>query len=239
MKKNLSTLCLALFLAFQMSGCQSTHEANINNDVLFQYSTLNSLLAGEYDGNMTFGELKEHGDFGLGTFNALDGEMVQIDHTVYQVKTDGVAYEVNDSMKTPFSVVTFFETDQTLSISETLDCEDLKTQVDSMLPSLDVPYALKIEGTFSYMKTRSVPKQAQPYPPLTEVVAIQTEFEFSHIEGTLIGFRLPDYMEGSNAVGYHFHFINSDRNAGGHVLNCKVKDVKIMIDHKDAWYVEL
>ena len=63
--------------------------------------------------------------------------MIQIDHSVYQVNTDGVAYEVNDSMKTPFAVVTFFETDQVFTISETLDCEDLKTQVDSLLPSLD------------------------------------------------------------------------------------------------------
>ena len=233
MKKNLNTLCLTLLLAFKMSGCQSTHEADIDNDVLFQYSTLSSLLEGEYDGNMTFSELKEHGNFGLGTFNALNGEMIQIDHTAYQVKTDGVAYEVKDSMKTPFAVVTFFETDQTSMIDETLSCEDLKTQIDSLLPSLDVPYALKIEGTFSYMKTRSVPKQEQPYPTLAEMIEIQTEFEFSNIDGILIGFRLPEYMSGANAAGYHFHFINSDRNAGGHVLECEVEDVKIMIDHKD------
>ena len=239
MKKKLNTLWITLSLAFLMSGCNSTHEADVNNDILFQYSTLSALLEGKYDGNMTFSELKEHGDFGLGTFNALDGEMVQIDHTAYQVKTDGVAYEVNDSMKTPFAVVTFFETDQIFTIDETLSCDAFKTHLDSLLPSLDEPYALKIEGSFSYMKTRSVPRQEQPYPPLTEVIATQSEFEFSNIDGTLIGFRLPEYMKGANEVGYHFHFLNTDRDAGGHVLECEVQDVKVMIDHKEAWHTAL
>ena len=89
------------------------------------------------------------------------------------------------------------------------------------------------------MKTRSVPKQEQPYPSLTDVIAIQTEFEFSDINGTLIGFRLPKYMEGANEVGYHLHFLNTDREAGGHVLDCEVEDVKVMIDHKEAWYTAL
>lgn len=43
---------------------------------LFQYSTLEALLGGVYDGEVTVGELLTHGDFGLGTFNSLDGEMI-------------------------------------------------------------------------------------------------------------------------------------------------------------------
>lgn len=36
---------------------------------------LSALLQGDYDGEITYGELKKYGDFGLGTFNSLDGEM--------------------------------------------------------------------------------------------------------------------------------------------------------------------
>jgi len=54
---------------------------------------------------VTYKELKKHGDFGLGTFNALDEEMIRLDGKFYQIKVDGIAYPVDDSMKTPFARV--------------------------------------------------------------------------------------------------------------------------------------
>jgi hypothetical protein len=36
--------------------------------------------------DLTFEALARHGDFGLGTFDALDGEMIAIDGTFYQIK---------------------------------------------------------------------------------------------------------------------------------------------------------
>jgi len=41
--------------------------------VLFQTSTINSLLDGRYDGDVTFAGLAQRGDLGLGTVDALDG----------------------------------------------------------------------------------------------------------------------------------------------------------------------
>lgn len=208
-------------------------------DTLFQYSTLGSLMEGVYDGAMTFGEIKEHGDFGLGTFNALDGEMVEIDNQVYQVKSNGAAYAVDDEMLTPFAVVTFFEADQTLSIDSPMDCDTLKATIDAQLPTENIPYAVRVEGTFSYVKTRSVPAQSLPYPVLLDVLANQPTFEFSDVTGTIVGFRLPDYMDPANAPGYHFHFLNQTRDAGGHLLACQVKDVTVEIDYTDQWLVVL
>jgi acetolactate decarboxylase len=206
---------------------------------LFQYSTLGSLMAGVFDGEMTFAELEKHGDFGLGTFNELDGEMVEIDDLVYQIKSDGVAYLGDDALKTPFSVVTHFEADQTVSFTEPIDCEQLKAQLDSLLPTENIPYAIKISGTFNTMQTRSVPRQEKPYKTLLEVLETQPMFEFQAVEGVMLGFRLPSYMEVVNAPGYHFHFINADRTAGGHVLDCQVQNVVIEIDHTDEWHVVL
>ncbi|MCA1738575.1 MAG: acetolactate decarboxylase, partial [Actinobacteria bacterium] len=37
------------------------------------------MLDGNYDGELTFAELGARGDFGLGTFDALDGEMIGLD----------------------------------------------------------------------------------------------------------------------------------------------------------------
>lgn len=63
-------LFLAAFLGIIICGCFNPQE---NKDVLFQTSTINALLDGVYDGEMTYKELKQHGGFGLGTFNGLDG----------------------------------------------------------------------------------------------------------------------------------------------------------------------
>ncbi len=237
--KTIFVVVFASVLTLALMGCVNAPQDSTNQDTLFQISTLSSLVEGVYDGEMNFAELKKHGDFGLGTFNALDGEMITIDNQAYQIKADGVAYPVADEMQTPFAVVTFFDVDKATTLTESLDCTQLGTQLDSLLPTENIPYAIKVEGTFSYLKTRSVPRQEEPYPKLAEVVAGQPIFEFNEIDGVMVGFRLPNYMAETNAPGYHFHFINEKRTAGGHMLECLIEDVTVEIDHTDTWYVEL
>jgi len=222
---------LVLLSSLTALGCQSSTPSQEAGDVLFQYSTLDTLMAGVYDGDITFGELKQHGDLGLGTFNTLDGEMVEVDHQFYQVKSDGVAYPVADDMKAPFAEVTYFGADQTIEVGDPLDCGQLESYLDTRLPSLNVPYAIKITGVFAKMQTRSVPKQTEPYPPLAQVVKTQSTFEFLAVTGVMVGFRLPSYMSGVGAAGYHLHFLTDDRKAGGHVLGCQVQRVTAEIDN--------
>jgi acetolactate decarboxylase len=50
---------------------------------VWQYSTIAALMAGAYDGDLTAGAVKRHGDFGFGTFNALNGEMIVLDGQVW------------------------------------------------------------------------------------------------------------------------------------------------------------
>ena len=227
---------LLILAVFSWTGCSSSQGTD---DTLFQISTINALLDGEYAGAMTFGELKKHGTFGLGTFDALDGEMIGLEGKFYQIKADGVAHPVSDSMTTPFAVVTVFEADQTLSSPDSMDYEELQCYLDEALPDTNIFYAIKIEGTFQYIKTRSVPRQEEPYPPLVEVVKEQTIFEFHNIEGTIVGFRCPDTVKGVNVPGYHLHFITSDRKAGGHLLACKLQNVTIGIDYTSEFYMVL
>ncbi len=239
-KNTISIFGLIAILCIAISGCASSTQQTVENkDILFQYSTLGSLMAGVYDGEMTVAELKQHGDFGLGTFNTLDGEMIEIDDQVYQVKSDGVAYAVKDEMKSPFAVVTYFDVDKTATINEAMDCDQLKAYVDGLLPTQNIPYAVKITGKFSYIKTRSVPSQTKPYIPLLKVLETQPTFEFKDVEGVVIGFRLPDYMDIANSPGYHFHFITNDKKAGGHLLACQPQEVEIQIDYTDEWHTQL
>jgi acetolactate decarboxylase len=182
---------------------------------------------------------QRHGTFGLGTFDALDGEMIGLEGKFYQIKADGVAYLVHDSMTTPFAVVTVFDTDKTLSAQNGMDYKELQTYLDEAIPDKSIFYAVKIDGTFNYIKTRSVPKQQEPYPPLVEVVKEQTIFEFHNVRGTIVGFRCPDSLKEVNVPGYHLHFITEDRKAGGHLLACQLQDVTIAIDYTSEFYMVL
>ncbi|MCD6317669.1 acetolactate decarboxylase [Candidatus Aerophobetes bacterium] len=229
---------LLLTVGICMCLCEYSYSQG-SRDILFQTSTINALLEGIYDGQITYKELKEHGDFGIGTFNNLDGEMIGLEGKFYQVKTDGIAYPVDGSMKTPFAAVTFFEPDKSALLDKTMNYEQLKQYLDSLLPTQNIFYAIKIRGKFNYIKARSVPRQEKPYPPLTQVVKKQSIFEFHQVEGTIVGIRSPFYVEGINVPGYHLHFITKDKKAGGHVLEFLTKKVKIEIDYTSEFYLVL
>lgn len=206
---------------------------------LFQTSTIDALLDGNYDGDVRFAELREHGDFGLGTLDALDGEMVALDGGFYQIGADGAVYPVDERTKTPFAVVTFFEPGGARLLDAAMDLAALCKQVDDLLADTSVCCAVRVDGHFSYVKTRSVPRQSKPYPPLAEVVKNQPVFELRDVRGSLVGFRFPDYAQGLNVAGYHFHFITTDRRAGGHVLGCRLTQGELRIDREADLRVEL
>lgn len=229
------SILLACALIF-FTGCASLIPATTpDRDILYQVSTLGALQQGLYQGGMTYGQLKQHGDFGVGTFDALDGEMVATDGKFYQVTSDGVAHRVQDAQTAPFAAITFFDSDKTITLNQSVDFQGLGAFLDSQLPTRNIFYAIKIVGTFDYVKTRSVPRQKEPYPPLAEVVKTQPTFEFNNVQGTLVGLRSPDYVVGINQPGYHFHFITADEKSGGHVLEMKLHGVTIALDETRNW----
>jgi acetolactate decarboxylase len=206
---------------------------------LFQTSTVDALLEGKYEGDVSFAELGDRGDFGLGTFDALDGEMICLDGSFYQVKSNGVAYAVDDKARTPFAVVTVFEPDTSQMLSKPIDLEALCAYLDRVIGGGTTCCAIRVDGHFEYIRTRSVPRQRKPYPPLVEVVKHQPTFQLRDVSGSLVGFRFPDYAQGLNVSGYHFHFITADRSAGGHVLGCRLASGELHIDHEGDLRLEL
>ena len=217
-----------------LAGAEPLHHT------LFQTSTIDALLDGNYDGDISFTELQEHGDFGLGTLDALDGEMIALDGSFYQVRSDGRAYPVDGGTKTPFAVVTVFEPELCQTLDAATDLPGLCAIVDGLLGDNSICCAVRVDGSFEHVRTRSVPRQRKPYPPLVDVVENQPIFELSGVRGSLVGFRFPDYAQGLNVAGYHFHFITADRSAGGHVLQCRLTGGgELRVDHEADLRVEL
>ena len=150
--------------------------------VITQVSTIDALMTGVYDGEMTLADLKQKGDFGLGTFNTLDGEMVLLDGQFYRATAAGAVERPDMNTKTPFAAVTFFKPDRRVSISKGLDFQKVSQQADSQIPTPNIFYAIRITGTFQMVKTRSVPAQEKPYKALSEVVKTQPVFDLKHLK---------------------------------------------------------
>lgn len=208
---------VAVGLLSLSGGCRSSLSRSSG---LYQYSTLQALIEGVYDGNRSLAELGQHGDFGIGTFNGLDGEMILVDGTFYQVRADGKVYEPTLETRTPFAAVLSFESEQSWPVPEGLNYKAFKKWLDEKLDGDDnLPVAVHMRGTFVHVRTRSVPAQTHPYPRLTEVTKHQPVFDMKYVSGRLIGFRLPAYLAGVNVAGYHLHFLSDDLQTGGHLLD--------------------
>ncbi|MEI8063962.1 MAG: acetolactate decarboxylase, partial [Verrucomicrobiota bacterium] len=178
---------------------------------------------------MTIATLKHHGDFGIGTLNALDGEMLALDGRFYQIRSDGNVYPATDNMRTPFATVLFFHATRSIILTNVASLHALEQELDRQLSSPNAFYAFRLEVEIESAKTRSVPRQQKPYPTLADAARKQSVFEFQNKTGTLVGFRTPDFMQGLNVPGYHFHFLTADRQAGGHVLDCVIRRAEVRI----------
>ena len=227
MSKTIRVIALILLSLFLAAGAWAQPG---RPDVIYQYSTLEALLAGVYDGEKTFADLAMRGDLGLGTFNALDGEMVAIGGRFYQVRADGKVLPAAAQWKSPFANLAFFRPEQRLKIEKAMTLDKLRDFMDRRLPSLNFFYAFHISGLFARIKTRSVPAQKHPYPPLTAVVKHQSVWNYENIKGDVVGFRFPPYVKGLNVTGYHLHFLDQTRQKGGHLLDGTVAKVLVEID---------
>jgi acetolactate decarboxylase len=208
--------------------------------VLFQASTIGALLDGGFEGDLSFAELAEHGDLGLGTLDHLDGEMVALDGEFFRADVDGRLGPVAPEARTPFAVVTRFEPSVEERLpEEELGHEELLSCLDALVPDGASSCAIRLDGRFDLVRARSVPRQEPPYRPLTEVVADQHVFELTDVEGTMVGFRFPTYVEGIEVAGYHLHFASADRRRGGHVLDSRSRGLRARIDPSNDLHVEL
>ncbi|HEU5251986.1 MAG TPA: acetolactate decarboxylase [Solirubrobacterales bacterium] len=208
--------------------------------VLFQASTIGALLDGAFDGDLTFAELAERGDLGLGTLNHLDGEMIALDGEFLRADVEGKLTRIAAEERTPFAVVTRFEPTVDVRLADDeLDHEELLGLLDALLPDAASSCAVRLDGRFELVRARSVPRQEPPYRPLTEVVADQRVFELEDAEGTMVGFRFPAYAEGIEVAGYHLHFASADRSRGGHVLGSRSRGLRARLDPSNDLHVEL
>ena len=205
---------------------------------LFQVSTSGALVQGVYERAVSSKLLLNYGDFGLGTFENLDGEMVVLDGAIYQVRSDGKVLKIIDDVGTPFAVVTHFVADQDRTIENVSNFEELTGLCDRYRDSDNLFYAFRIDGRFAHIHTRAM-RETRDGLPLAKSAAIQPEFDFTDVDGTLVGVWAPQFSSALNIAGYHFHFLSEDRTKGGHLLECRGGNLRVRVERLNDFHLSL
>lgn len=199
----------------------------LRSGTLYQTSTIAALLEGVYDSDVTIAQLLTHGDFGLGTFNHLDGEMVVLDGVCYHLRSDGTAVLAGPDERTPFAAVTYFAPEVVLPVEQSSPFAAVRNVIETAIGGSNAIVAIRVSGTFSEVRTRTLAEQHRPYPRLADATMGQQEAAFGAISGSLVGYRTPAFEQGISVAGYHLHFIDESRQRGGHVLDCQLESGRI------------
>lgn len=210
----------------------------VEHGTLFQVSTAGALVQGVLDGAVSVGTLREHGNFGLGTFVDLDGEMVVLDGQFYQIRSDGSVHLADDSQQAPFALVTHFSPDRTQALQPFASLDELIQQLDRLRTSDNLFYAARVSGLFRHVHNRAACKVG-PHESLADSAAHQGEFHTDDVRGTMVGFWTPGYVKTIGVAGWHLHFLSDDRHFGGHVLGAAGDGIEVAIEHLDDFRIAI
>jgi acetolactate decarboxylase len=210
-----------------------------DHDRVTQISVINALLLGQFDGTVPFSALLADGDFGLGTLDGLDGELVVLEGRGFQIKSDGAVVEVGPSDTIPFAVVTPFDQDGEIPCPQARSLAELERRIDGVVGHPNNFVAIRIEADLASATLRSVHPQSKPYRPINTRKDFQSVWRREDLRGTFVGIRSPAWAQGVTVPGYHWHFLAADRRSGGHVLDCDVRGGTIRFDVCGSWLVRI
>jgi acetolactate decarboxylase len=202
---------------------------DVEGDTAFQASTIGAVLEGVYHGDISIGELRQHGDFGLGTFNELDGELVMLGGIVYRMDPECRAHVVPDDVHSPFATVTRWVTKRAAELMDVPGLAQFESRVLDLMRSPNYLYGIRGEGRFRSIEVRSVARQARG-TRLVEATRRQSTRVLRDCDGTLVGFYTPPFLGHVGVPGFHLHFITRALDAGGHVLGLDLARARVELD---------
>ena len=210
---------------------------------MYQVSTLQALALGYSRSVITAGELLQEGDTGLGTFEDVNGEMIVMDGHCYRADQDGYVTEVASDIGVPFAAVAKLYGEQQFSLKNIPDMEYLRQELTKKIEErfgLNSMHIVKIEGHFEKIDARSEAPYKSQHITLKEVLGkTQKSFIFENISGALVGVYFPDYMDGINMPGWHLHFLSEDRLKGGHVFDVCIREGTAKVDKISKIFIDL
>jgi acetolactate decarboxylase len=207
---------------------------DLDHHTIYQVSTSGALVQGVYRGCVRVSDVLQHGDFGLGTFDELDGEGILLDGRCWQARSDGSVCEAPADALAPFWVATHFQADVIEEFTDVTSWDDLTTRLDQLRDNNNLFAAIRITGVFDGIRYR-VACKAECGVDLVSATSNQAMFDLQHVQvqGTLVGFWTPDYARTINVPGYHLHLLSDDHFHAGHVLDLSAATLKVEL-HRET-----
>lgn len=235
MKQKMILFCMVAILYACSTGSTDTKPSETNmektNDTFYHYSIWWAFVNKVFDGTLTAKELKTKGDIGLGSYNALEGELIMLDGVLYKVTEDGIVHEAKDDELITYANAVFFSPEQTFTVDSVVHHEGLRSAINGQLKSKNIFYAFRIHGVFDAIKLGGLAKQQKPYETgLDVLIPNRPAFDGKNVSGTIVGFFCPEYIGNIGVANYHFHFVSDDKKLGGHVMAFTAKNLKVDVD---------
>jgi alpha-acetolactate decarboxylase len=201
------------------------------SNIFYQYNIWWAFVNKVFEGDLTVEAARKKGDIGLGSYNLLDGELIQLDGVYYQAKEDGSVVTASDKTKIAYLNTTFFKPEKSFILKNVANYDSLRKRLNEQLPTKNIFYSFKIHGTFKKVKCGGLHKQEKPFNKgLDYLIPNRPIFEREKFTGTLVGFYCPDFIGNINASAYHLHFISDDRKFGGHLMELEGSDLTVEVD---------
>ena len=112
------------------------HEKNEKLFFRFDQGEVRAIFTPRYvptDNKEVLDRLLEHGDFGIGTVEGIDGEMMVLDGVAYRAGTDLAPETVPAGTLIPFAMLTYFDETVSYQLSEELNYTTFKDRLDDVL----------------------------------------------------------------------------------------------------------
>jgi acetolactate decarboxylase len=191
---------------------------------LYQISTSTALVEGVYSGSIPSSVLLEHGDFGLGTFENLEGEMVIFDGEIYQV-ADRVRHHSDDFL-VPFAAITKFRAKSSFEIDNVVCLKAIElAPTNSAFPTIFSTRCDWMASLKPFMRVRFIPsRKTLGYWTRQKRKANSTSktSKAHSLASSLRVTRAPSAYLGIT-------FISNHRTKGGHVLDCRASKIEARI----------
>jgi len=213
-----------------------------NTGRIFHYSVMDAMRNAVYHGERSVGDLRREGDFGLGTFNGLDGELILLDGIFYRVAPDGTVAPAPDAAKIPFAALTFWGGGQNIKLVTDGSFDNLLYKLREALPSKNVFYAIRIPCTFSEITVGGAEKVDEgDTTGLAVLMKNRPLYKAKNVAGTIVGFYNPPYLGGVDLSPFHFHFLSADRRFGGHLVSGRLAaaGVEAWVEPKNSYEIQL
>lgn len=198
----------------------------MQNQNVFQLSTLNAVMLGEFEPAMTVAQLKLRGDLGIGTFTGLGGELILLDGRAWNGTHTGEAVPVADDAGTPFACAVRFAPESTARLEAFASFAELRAALDRLREVHEARNritALHLRAADVRAVFRSFAPAPRPWKPMKETLFTQKVTEMTLNAADFVGFRFPAHLEGVNMPGWHLHVLSAPdadgRRWGGHLLD--------------------